>query len=109
MLRGVVGFRQDHDGDWVAELSCLHGQHVRHRPPFSERRWVLTELGRTAHVGTELECPLCDRAELPLGLRVARVAGPFDEESLPAALRRSHLVAKGTWGCLRVARVPSGS
>jgi len=50
----------------------------------------------------ELDCPLCDRAELPTGLQVVRTAGPFDQESLPAALRRSHRVAEGTWGCLRV-------
>jgi tellurite methyltransferase len=61
--REIVGFHQDEHGDWVAELSCLHSQHVRHRPPFMERAWVLTEEGRDARIGSEIECPLCDRAE----------------------------------------------
>lgn len=102
MRRRIVGFRADDAGDWIADLSCLHGQHVRHRPPFQDRPWVVTGPGRHERVGTELDCPLCDRAELPGGLRVARTAGPFDQESLPPALRKSHLVAEGRWGCLRV-------
>jgi tellurite methyltransferase len=87
----------------VAELSCLHNQHVRHRPPFQERSWVLSEAGRDSRIGADIDCPLCDRAELPTGLRVVRTAGPFDEASLPAGLRRAHRVAEGTWGRLQVA------
>lgn len=86
----------------MAELSCLHNQHVRHQPPFQERPWVMDESGRAARVGAELECPLCDRAELPEGLHLARTAGPFDADTLPAGLRRGHRVAERTWGCLRV-------
>jgi tellurite resistance-related uncharacterized protein len=63
---------------------------------------VLTEAGRAEHVGTKLDCPLCDRAELPEGLVVARTAGPFDETNLAAGLRCAHRVPAGTWGCLRV-------
>lgn len=102
MLRPIIGFRQDDRGDWIADLSCLHSQHVRHQPPFQDRSWVLTEPGRAERVGTELACPLCDRAELPDRLRVARSAGPFNAETLPAGLRRDHRVADGTWGLLRV-------
>ena len=108
MRRTIVGFHQDEAGDWVAELSCLHGQHVRHRPPFQERPWVVTEDGRAARVGTELDCPRCDRAELPDGLVVVRTAGPFDEGSLPAGLRRAHRVADGTWGRIRVTEGSAG-
>jgi tellurite resistance-related uncharacterized protein len=86
----------------VAELACLHNQHVRHQPPFQERPWVMDESGRAARVGAELECPLCDRAKLPEGLHLARTAGPFDADTLPAGLRRGHRVAERTWGCLRV-------
>ncbi|MDG7001319.1 MAG: DUF3565 domain-containing protein, partial [Nitrososphaerota archaeon] len=43
MFREIVGFRQDELGDWVAELSCLHAQYVRHRPPFQIRPWVLDD------------------------------------------------------------------
>ena len=102
MQREITGFRQDEVGDWVAELGCHHRQHVRHRPPFRERPWVETAQGRGEHVGTTLDCPLCDRAELPDGLVVARTAGPFDESTLPAGLRRDHRVADGTWAILRV-------
>ncbi|MCA1845726.1 MAG: DUF3565 domain-containing protein, partial [Actinobacteria bacterium] len=100
MQRSIVGFHQGDDGDWVAELSCLHNQHVRHRPPFQDRPWVLDGAGRSARIGGELDCPLCDRAELPEGLALARVAGPFDAETLPDGLRRSHRVAERTWGSL---------
>ena len=108
MIRNIVGFHQDEDGDWVAELSCLHSQHVRHQPPFFERPWVQVPSGRSAAVGGEIECPLCDRAELPEGLHVVRTAGPFDADSLPAGLRRMHRVADGTWGYLRVLEGAAG-
>lgn len=100
--RLIDGFHQDDAGDWVAELSCLHRQHVRHQPPFRERPWVTTAGGRAGRVGTPIDCPLCDRAELPEGLRPSRTAGPFDAGSAPAALRRDHRVAARTWGLLRV-------
>jgi tellurite methyltransferase len=102
VIRTIEGFHSDEDGDWVAELSCLHSQHVRHSPPFRERPWVRTEAGRADHVGTELDCPLCDRAEPPEGLSCARTAGPFDQSSVPAGLRSDHRVADHTWGRLRV-------
>ena len=102
MRRVIVGFHQDEDGDWVAELSCLHGQHVRHQPPFQQRPWVLDESQRAARIEAALDCPLCDRAELPEGLRLVRTAGPFEADTLPPGLRTAHTVAEGTWGCLRV-------
>ncbi|HEV2368364.1 MAG TPA: DUF3565 domain-containing protein [Acidimicrobiales bacterium] len=98
----MEGFHSDDVGDWVAELSCGHNQHVRHDPPFRERPWVVTAEGRETKVGSNIDCPLCDRAELPDGLVLVRRAGPFDEHSLPAGLRREHLVARGTWGVLEV-------
>ena len=60
MKRAITGFHQDDEGHWVAELACGHGQHVRHRPPFIERPWVLTVAGRRAKIGTQLECKICD-------------------------------------------------
>jgi tellurite resistance-related uncharacterized protein len=102
VIRTIDGFHQDDQGHWVAELSCLHNQHVRHRPPLWGRRWVTTERGRQEHLGAELECPLCDRIEPPPGLVVARTAGPFDAVTLPEGLRRAHRVAERTWGLLRV-------
>lgn len=102
MLRHIAGFHQDDEGAWVAELSCLHGQHIRHSPPFQNRPWVLTDAGRQEHLGTAINCPLCDRAELPGGLEVTRTAGPFDQDAIPPALRKDHFVGQGRWGCLRV-------
>ena len=102
MLRRIVGFRQDDHGDWIADLACLHRQHVRHQPPFQDRGWVQSEAGRESRVGTEITCPLCDRAEMPEGLRVTRSVGPFNADTLPGGLRRNHRVADGMWGLLRV-------
>lgn len=78
MIRAITGFHQDEEGDWVAELTCLHGQHVRHRPPFQDRPWVIDAEKRQARVGSPMDCPLCDRAEMPEGLSLLRTAGPFD-------------------------------
>lgn len=102
MRRQIIGFHQDHEASWVAELDCLHGQHVRHRPPFQVRECVTAELEREARTGTELDCPLCDRAEPPDRLVVSRNAGPFDEETVPTGLCRSHHMPARTWGQLRV-------
>lgn len=102
MRRTIVAFGQDEAGDWVAGLSCLHRQHVRHRPPFDERAWVLDPAERDTRIGTDIDCPLCDRGELPEGLRLARNAGPFDQNSLPPGLLRSHRVPAGMWGVLRI-------
>ena len=102
MERTILGFSQDEAGAWVAHLSCLHSQHVRHNPPFRLAPWVLDDAERAARVGATLDCPLCDRAELPDGLEVVRTTKVWDESSMPAALRRAHRVAAGTWGRLQV-------
>jgi tellurite methyltransferase len=102
MHRAMVGFRRDDEGDWVAELSCLHSQHVRHEPPFREAAWIEDDEERARRVGEPLDCPLCDRAELPEGLHVVRTTATWDATSMPAALRRDHRVAAGTWGLLEV-------
>ncbi|QYG93114.1 DUF3565 domain-containing protein [Iamia sp. SCSIO 61187] len=102
MERTITGWHRGDDGDWVAELSCLHGQHVRHRPPYRVAPWVDTAEGRTAHVGTSLDCPPCDRAELPAGLSVLRTTATWDEHSTPAGLTGEHRVAAGRWGRLQV-------
>jgi hypothetical protein len=44
----------------VAELQCGHGQHVRHKPPWTERPWVKTAEGRGGWIGSELDCPQCE-------------------------------------------------
>jgi len=60
MRRAITGFHQDEQGDWVADLQCGHGQHVRHRPPWRLRPWVITEEGRREHLGLTLDCRRCD-------------------------------------------------
>ncbi|MEO7573472.1 MAG: DUF3565 domain-containing protein [Acidimicrobiales bacterium] len=98
----VLRFAQDDVGDWVAELDCLHRQHVRHDPPFWSAPWVLDTLARTRRVGTPFDCVLCDRLELPTDLQVVRVTDTWDELTTPAGLRRAHRVAAGTWGRMRI-------
>jgi tellurite resistance-related uncharacterized protein len=93
---------QDDTGDWVAQLECFHRQHVRHNPPFRSAPWILDNLGRPQRVGTTLDCPLCDRAELPDDLEVVRSTDTWTERTMPAGLRRGHRVASGMWGRLRV-------
>ncbi|HEX2224969.1 MAG TPA: DUF3565 domain-containing protein [Thermoanaerobaculia bacterium] len=60
MKRRIVGFHQDERQDWVADLECGHGQHVRHNPPWMNRPWVVTPEGREPFLGVELDCKKCD-------------------------------------------------
>jgi hypothetical protein len=62
MERRIIGFHRDEDGDWVADLECGHGQHVRHQPPWQVRPWVTTPEGRAEWLGRALECRRCDGA-----------------------------------------------
>ena len=57
--RRIIGFDTDEEGHRVARLECGHAQHVRHRPPWLLRPWVLTEQGRRRHLGTTLRCVRC--------------------------------------------------
>lgn len=59
LARRIVGFHRDELGDWVAELECGHGQHVRHQPPWINRPWTTTSAGRSAKLGSTLLCKLC--------------------------------------------------
>jgi hypothetical protein len=58
--RRIVGYRQDEEQHWIAELECGHSQHVRHTPPWQVRLWVLTPEGRAGRMGTLLSCRRCD-------------------------------------------------
>lgn len=100
--RPITGYRRDAEGEWVAQLGCGHDQHVRHRPPFQPRPWILTDEGRDGRLGSSLSCPHCDRAELPAAVRLERVSPEWSEVTIPPALRRSHRLAAGTWGLLVV-------
>lgn len=104
MQRAMVGFHQDVEGHWVAELSCGHTQHVRHAPPFQLRPWVVTEQGRAGRIGQHLECPACDLRELPKGHAAYRRTPSFTSATTPGALLARHATKAGVWGVLKVER-----
>ncbi len=69
--QAIVGFHQDEEQHWVAELACGHNQHVRHDPPWFNRPWTMTEEGRSRALGQTLECRKCDQGaprDWPLAL-----------------------------------------
>ena len=59
MQRRITGFHQDEHDDWVADLDCGHGQHMRHNPPWTSRPWVTTAEGRARYLGQTLHCRKC--------------------------------------------------
>lgn len=60
MEQRIVGFHRDEEGDWVAQLACGHNQHVRHKPPWTNRPWVVTAEGRERALKEVLNCVKCD-------------------------------------------------
>ena len=100
--RAIVGFHRDDVGDWVAELGCGHGQHVRHKPPFQIRPWVQTGEGRDGMLGTELDCVRCDRFELPDGFVPYRRTSELDESTVPDGMLAQHKLRAGVWGMIHV-------
>lgn len=102
MQATITGFRQDEAGDWIAELSCNHTQHMRHRPPWQLRPWVTTEAGRASQLGSELDCPLCDRIAMPPAAAEYKRTATFTEQTLPAALSADHRTKPGTWALIVV-------
>ena len=102
MKRAITGFHLDDLRDWVADLDCGHGQHVRHRPPFVNRPWVASDAGRKAMLGVELDCARCDRMEWPEGLATYRRTPEFDETTIPAAFRSEHATKRGAWARIHV-------
>jgi Protein of unknown function (DUF3565) len=96
MKRKVVGYHTDAENQWVAELECGHGQHVRHDPPWTERPWVITEEGRQSRLGEELNCVRCDEFERKVAEAVIKAC----RESLVAAHQDAGtggLSAEGRW------------
>lgn len=60
MKQPIVGFHQDEERHWVAQLACGHNQHVRHNPPWRLRPAVVTPEGRARMIGESLNCVKCD-------------------------------------------------
>ena len=102
MKRAITGFHLDGVGDWVADLDCGHGQHVRHRPPFVNRPWVVSDAGREAMLGSGLDCVCCDRMEWPEGLAAYRRTPEFDQTTIPAGLKSEHATKRGVWARIHV-------
>ncbi|WP_114325865.1 DUF3565 domain-containing protein [Candidatus Colwellia aromaticivorans] len=63
MNQSITGYHKDDENDWVAELLCGHFQHIRNNPPFINRPWVTTQVGRCSMIGYELNCKKCDSGE----------------------------------------------
>ena len=98
MERAITSFVLDDEAHWVAVLACGHRQHVRHKPPFEVREWVISEAGRAAHVGSALDCPFCDQPALPSNAVVYKTTKTFTEATVPAGLLRDHRTKDETWG-----------
>ena len=79
MQRPIVSCHRDDDGDWVADPE-----------------------GRGPRVGTPIDSPPCDRAEVPEGLERTGTTDTWNEDTLPPAFLRDHRIPPGTWGLLRV-------
>lgn len=93
----ITGFHQDDVTDWVAELACGHTQHMRHRPPWQMREWVLDPQARAARIGAPLDCPLCDMPRLPDDVREYKRTATFTERTVPASLLGQHRTKAGVW------------
>ncbi len=78
MERLIIGFTQDANQEWVAELECGHRRHVRHNPPWEDHAWVLEEESRQARLGTLLPCGLCG-ADSQTACGDARLQGLCEE------------------------------
>ncbi|HUC98138.1 MAG TPA: DUF3565 domain-containing protein [Candidatus Polarisedimenticolaceae bacterium] len=102
MRRLITRFKMDEHGDWIAFLSCGHTQHVRHRPPFEERPWVITEVGRREKLGKPLDCIKCDHFEMPDDFIPYRRTAEFNERTIPQTLRRDHSTKPGVWAKIQV-------
>lgn len=94
----IVGFHEDEEGHWVAELACGHAQHVRHRPPIESRPWVVSEEGRRSKLGATLPCRLCRMPKRPPEVAEYKRTPTFDATTTPAGLRARHTTKAGVWG-----------
>ena len=97
MQRAIVDFGRDGEGDWYAVLDCAHRQHVRHRPPFTNRPWAITDEGRTGKLGQPLDCLRCDRCEWPEDVVMYKRTPDFDQDSVPKGFLAEHKTRKGVW------------
>jgi len=90
----IAGFHQDEADDWVADLACGHRQHMRHRPPWTVRAWVMDPAARAARVGQPIDCPLCDTAR-PQALIARLGLQPHPERGYYVETYRAPLTVEG--------------
>ena len=102
MMRRIKSFYQDEEQEWVALLECGHTQHVRHRPPWESRPWLLTEHGRASYVNKELDCLFCDMPIMPEDVKEYKRTSIFTEETVPAGLLKDHQTRAGTWARIHI-------
>lgn len=62
----------------------------------------VSEAGREAMLGVELECLRCDRMEWPDGYVAFRRTPDFNEATVPAGLRPEHATKRGVWARIHV-------
>jgi hypothetical protein len=64
MMRRVLGFDRQASG-WSLVLSCGHRPALAeaHDPWLAYAGWVDSPAGRTARIGTPVECPECARGQ----------------------------------------------
>ena len=102
MQRPISGYHQDDVGDWVVELSCGHGQHVRHKPPFTLHPWVVSAEERA------VSSARCSTACAAIGWSFRKASSPtsarqsFSSATIPAGLRSQHSTKPGVWGLIHV-------
>ena len=90
MQRPITGVSQDEKSDWVAELSCGHGQHICHKPPFCCVLGRHSPEGHGSMLHQQARLPALRRFELPGRLRCP------GSERLSSTRPRSHS------GCRRI-------
>ncbi len=99
MQQKIIGFHQDEEQHWVAELCCGHCQHVRHDPPWQNRPWVTTVEGRSEKLATSLECKMCDMPKLPPKeqLKPLNTSVKITQNSLPEELLTKDALPDNIW------------
>jgi tellurite methyltransferase len=104
MKARIADFEQDAHGHWMALLECGHRRPVRHRPPWQNHPWVLSETGRREHLGMAIHCRECTAESPPPDVVELRRTRTFTQADIPAGLRRRHVLPAGTWARIHVLR-----
>jgi len=104
MLRNIVSFDTDEDGEWQVRLDCGHRRHLRHDPPRETRPDLADPASREAAIGQKIECGRCRQRTIPEGATVYKSTPTFDQDTVPKGLLFEHSLKKGVWGQLVVLR-----